>query len=133
MVTRRRFLLEAALVLLVDDDQAESVRWSEDGTAGADDDLHLPRGDAPPVAAALGVAEMTVQHGDIAAAAAEPLHRLRSQADLRHQDQRLLPLLDGLLDGAEVDFRLAAAGDAVQQESVETGLPQRLLDGRPGA
>ena len=34
MVARRRFLLEGALVLLVDDDEAEFARWSEHSAAG---------------------------------------------------------------------------------------------------
>ena len=75
-----------------------------------------PAGDAPPVAAALGVAEMAVQHRHLAAAAAEALDGLRRQADLRHQHQRLLALAHHFLDGPQVDLRLAAAGDAVQQE-----------------
>ena len=92
-------------MFLVDDDQAELARRGEDGTAGADDDLHLPGGDPPPVAAAVGVAEVAVQTATCAAPAAEPLDRLRRQADLGHQDDRLLALADDLLDGPEVESR----------------------------
>ena len=99
-------------------------RRGEDGAAGADDDLHLPGGDAPPVAAALGVAEMAVQDRDVAAAAAEALDRLRRQADLRHQHQRFLALPDHFLDGPQIDLGLAAAGDAVQQERLKAALAQ---------
>ena len=95
----------------------ELARRREDGTAGADDDLHLARGDAPPMAAALGVAQMAVQHRHLAAAAAKALDRLRRQADFRHQHQRLLALPHHFLDGAQINLRLAAAGDAVQQEA----------------
>ena len=71
MVARRRFLLERAFVLLVDDDEAELARRSEHGAAGADHDLNLAGRHPPPVAAALGVAEVAVQHGHLITAAAE--------------------------------------------------------------
>ena len=87
-------------MLLVDDDQAELAGRGENGAAGADHDLHLTGRHAPPVAAALGVAEVTVQHGQLAAAAAEMRDGLRRQADLRHQHQRLLVLAHHLLNGA---------------------------------
>src|SRR5262245_17670895 len=99
MVARRRILLERRLMLLVDDDQAELPRRGEDGAASADDHLDLPGGNAPPVRAALGVAEVAVQHRHFAKSATEPRDRLRRQADLRNQDQRLLALLDDRLDG----------------------------------
>ena len=44
-------------------------------------------------------------------------HGLRGQGDLRHQHDRLLPLRQGALDGAQVDLGLPRAGDAVQQQS----------------
>ncbi len=62
MIARRRFLLEAAFVLLVDDDQAQLAGRRENGAAGPDDDLHLAGRDAPPMATALGVAQVAVQH-----------------------------------------------------------------------
>src|SRR5262249_51184237 len=49
----------------------------------------------------------------------------------RHQDQRLLALADDLVDRLEVDLRLAAAGDAVQQERLEAALLQRRLEQGP--
>ncbi len=119
VVARRRFLLERALMLLVDDDQAELARGGEDAAAGADDDVDVAGRDAPPMAAALRVAEVAVQHSQLAAAALEALDRLRRQANLRHEDQCLLALLDDLLDRAQVNLRLAAAGDAVQQKGAE--------------
>src|SRR5262249_60017608 len=67
----------------------------------------------------------------LAAAAAETLDRLRRQADLRHQDQRLLALPEHLLDGAQVHLGLAAAGHAVKQERAEPTLPQGGLQLRP--
>ena len=86
VVARRRVLLEARLVLLVDDDQAEVRGRGRTRRCGADDDLHLAVEDAPPVPAALGVAEVAVQHGHVAEAAAEAGDGLRRQADLGHED-----------------------------------------------
>ena len=133
MIARRRFLFEGAFVFLVDDDEAELARRSEDGAAGADHDLHLAGRDAAPMAAALGVAEVAVQHGGFAAATLEASDGLRRQADFRHQHQRFLALTHHLFDGAEVNLRLAAAGDAVQEKRLETAAVQRRLQLRPDA
>ena len=46
----------------------------------------------------------------------EPLDRLRRQRNLRHQHDRAFALLQRVVDRLQVDLRLAAAGDAVQQE-----------------
>ena len=120
-------------MFLVDDDEAELAGGSEHGAAGADHDLHLAGRHAPPVAAAFGVAEVAVHHRRFAAATLEAGDGLRRQADLRHQHQRLFALTHHLLDGPQIDFRLAAAGDAVQQERTEPALVQRRFQGRPGA
>ncbi len=45
----------------------------------------------------------------------ESPHRLRRQRDLGHQHDRLLPAVDHLADAVQIDFGLAAAGDAQQQ------------------
>jgi len=41
--------------------------------------------------------------------------KLTGERDLRHQHQRLAATLETLGDGLEIDFRLAGAGDAVEQ------------------
>src|SRR5207247_9151844 len=112
----RLFLLEAAFMFLVNDDQAKVAGRSEDGTASTDHHLHLAAANAPPVRSALAFAQMAVQHRDLAATTLEALDRLRRQADFRHQDEGLLALLERFLDGTQVQFRLAAAGHAEQQE-----------------
>ncbi len=84
MVTRRRLLLEAVLVLLVDNDQAEVPRRREHRAARPDDDLNLAPRNPPPMIASLGVMQVAVQHRDVAAAPLERANRLRRQADLRH-------------------------------------------------
>ena len=61
-------------------------------------------------------------------ATAEALDRLRRQADLGHQHDRFLALADHFLDGAQVNFGFAAAGDAVQKKRVKPALPHSRLD-----
>ena len=92
----------------------ERVVAAADAPVLALGDLRLAFGDAPPMAAALGVAEMTVQHRDIGAAAAKAGDSLRRQADFRHENQRFLAAPYHFFDGSQIDFGLAAAGHAVQ-------------------
>ena len=66
---------------------------------------------------------MRVQHRHerLQFAGAEPrleaLDGLRRQGNFRHQHDRALALLQRVGDGLQINFRLAGAGDAVQQES----------------
>src|SRR5579884_853265 len=125
MIARRGFLFEGVFMLFIDNDEAEPFGRREDGAASADDDLRLARRYAPPVSAALRVAQMTMKHGHLAAAAAKALDRLRRQADFRHHYQRFLALGNDLFDGAQINLGFAAAGDAVQQKRMESALLQR--------
>ena len=75
---------------------------------------------------------MTVQHGDRFKPAAKPANRLRRQADLRHEHDRLPAVRHRLGNGADINFCLAAAGHAMQHEGLETGLALRR-DGRIAA
>jgi hypothetical protein len=54
-----------------------------------------------------------------AEALAETRQRLRGQADLRYQYQRLPAARQAVGDGVQVDLGLAAAGDAIEQERGE--------------
>jgi hypothetical protein len=54
-----------------------------------------------------------------AEALAETRQRLRGQADLRDQYQRLPAARQAVGDGVQVDLGLAAAGDAIEQERGE--------------
>ncbi len=98
------------------------------GTAGADDHRHCPLGDLLPLPVALGVAEVAVQHGHAAEPRAEAIDRLRRQADLGHQHDRLPPEVDYLLDGLDVDLGLAAAGDAVDEDRLVASRVHRVED-----
>ena len=114
VIARRAVLLETRLVFFVDHDQPEMRCRREDRAAGTDDHLHGSAGDLLPVTMPLGVGEMTVQHGDRREATREPPDRLRREADLGNQHDRLSPVADDLFDRANVDLGLAAPRDPVQ-------------------
>ena len=71
--------------------EPQPPRRREDRRAHPHDDLHFSRGDALPVAMAIGVGEMAVQHGHLAESLAEPFDRLRREADFGHEHDRLTP------------------------------------------
>jgi hypothetical protein len=105
-------------VLLVDDDRPELGDRREHGRTRPDRDPLLPTPERQPRVVALAVGERRVEHRDlIAERAAEPVDRLRRQRDLRHQHDRALPALPHhAAQQLDVDERLAAPRDAVQQE-----------------
>ena len=135
VVARRRFLLEAALVLLVDDDQAEVAASGRRRRCGR---RRRPAPARPRCAASAPPRSASVRW--LCRTATSP-QRPRNRSIVcgvrlisGHQDERLLALLDDLLDGPQVDLGLAAAGDAVQQERVESRRPRTAsLDRRPDA
>ena len=54
VIARCGVLLEAGLVLFIDDDQAEVINGSKDGGAGADDDVGVVCADVLPLDVSLG-------------------------------------------------------------------------------
>ena len=66
-----------------------------------------------------------MEHGDAAAELGRQLlHELGRQRDLRHQQHGAAPEVEAGADQAEVDRRLAAACDAVEQGRAGLFLPQ---------
>ena len=125
-------LLEAGLVRLVDDDQAEVRIGQEQGRAGADHDLRLAAGDRPPGAAALRRAEVRMPGDRLAAEARlEALEERLGQRDLGKQHERLPALPERLGDRLEIDLGLARAGDAVEQEGGEALADRGATGSRP--
>ena len=59
---------------------------------------------------------MQADNAGIGKPAAKPLLKLRCQADLRHQNQCLTTFAQALGDQPQIDFGLAAAGNAMQQK-----------------
>ena len=81
---------------------------------------------------------MAVQDGDErlqrtgAKAGLEPFDRLRCERDFRHQYDGALALLERVGDGLQIDLRLAAAGDAVEEERA-AGVPPAGSAARGGS
>ena len=114
-VTQTVVLLEGAVVLLVDDDDAQVGERRQHRRTGADHHLVRAVGAVQPGVEALRVRNPRVQGGGSAETLLETRHGLRRQGDLRHQQQRLAAGLERLGDDAHVHLGLAAAGDAVEQ------------------
>ena len=113
-------LLEARLMRLVDDDQAEVGIGQEQRRARADHDPRLAAGDRAPGAAALRLAQARMPGDRLAAEArGEALEERLGQRDLGEQDERLPALAERLGDRLEIDFGLARSGDAVEQHRGE--------------
>ncbi len=107
-------------MLLVDDDQARVHQRREHRRPGPDDDVDVAAPDALPLIVALAVGQRAVlnRHAGAEGRPEQRRHR-RRQRDLRDHQQRLPASGADPLGKAEVDFRLAAAGDAVQQGDLE--------------
>ena len=116
VIARRLSLFVRRLMLFIDDDRAEIIERGEHRRPRADGDALRPIAQREPGVVALAVAEGGMEHRDlIAEDGAESVDRLRCECDLRHEDDRALPLRDDVLQQFDVDERLAAAGDAVQE------------------
>ena len=116
VVARRFFLLVAGFLLFVDDDEAEIFERRENRGARAHNDARLAVANAPPFAGAFDIREAAVQNGDNRAEAradqpAEP----ERERDFRNQDDRGFSARKRRFDRAQIDFRFAAARDAVKQ------------------
>ena len=122
VVARRLLLLVGVLVLLVHDDQAQRLDRRKDRRARADGDPRAALADLVPFVVPLAGGQMAVQHRHQrlqrtgAEPRLEPLDGLRRERNFRHQHNRALALLQGVGDGLQIDLRLAAAGDAVEEE-----------------
>ena len=133
VVAGRRRLLERALVFLVDHDQAEPRSGSEDRRPRAHHHVHPARGDLPPLGVSLGCREVAVEHGHRAKPGTKPVAGLRGEADLGHEHDRLPAIRHGLLDGLQVDLRLAAARDAEEYDRLVPLGGHRVFDGDEAA
>src|SRR5439155_10478498 len=96
VIARGRFLLEAAFVFFINDNEPQFPGGREHGTARADHYLHLTARHSSPMPTALGAAQMTVQHRHAPASGLKPLNCLRRQTNLRYQNQNFFPLPNDL-------------------------------------
>ncbi len=118
VVTRGFFLFVAGLVFLVDDDETEGLHGREDRRARANHDVRLAVADFVPLIVAFTSRKVAVEDGDFLflEAGAEAFDGLRGQRDFGNEDDGVLALMQGVLDGLEIDFGFAAAGDAVDED-----------------
>ena len=66
MIARRRVLLERVFVFLVENDQAQMRRRRKHRAARTDHHLHFAARDPLPMPMPLGIAQVAVQHRDVA-------------------------------------------------------------------
>ena len=117
-----RALPVAGVMLLIEDDEADVGQGRVERRARAHHHLDFTRPRAAPEMMSFAVAEATVRHGDLAReAGGDAAQRLCGQRDFRDEEERLPTLLQRELDGAQINFGLAAAGYAVQQEAAPGG------------
>ena len=133
VVAHAFFLLERAVVLLVDANEPQLRHWREQGRARPDGDAQLTRAQTAPHALPLGVAEPAVHDRDLVAQAGPKApHQLRRERDLRHKHDGALAQLQRAFGGAQIDFGLARSRHALQQELCTLTRRQLLLDGCDG-
>ena len=116
------FLFETRIVLLIHDDEFEVAERQEQRRARADHDAGAAMRRLAPGAPAFGVAEARMPGGGRGAKAGlEAGEHGLGQCDFRQQDEdlRVTGFLQGFGDGLEIDFRLAGACDAIEQEGLE--------------
>ena len=130
-------------MFLIDDEDAHIRKRGEHRRARADDHARLARADAPPLVEMLALRKAGMEDGRVRAEAlVEPGDHLRREGDLRHEDDGAFAHLQRPAHEADVDLRLARAGDAVQQKTTAAmlqrgaqfgyGAPLRACEGRVG-
>ena len=113
-------LLVGALVLLIDDDEAEVGERQKQSRARADNHPRLAARRRRPDPFALALRQPGVPFGrSRAEAAAEPIEKLRGQRDLRQEHERLASLPQRFGDRLEIDLGLARSSHALEQRGRE--------------
>ena len=117
MIARGFLLLVAAIVLFVDNDEAQILHRGEDTGAGANNNARLAALDATPLIGPFGIAKGGMQNGHLLA---ESLEKLAGdsgrQGDLGNQQQGVLAKRQSGFDAAQINFRLARTGHALRGE-----------------
>ena len=104
-------------MLLVDDDEAQARHRGEDRQSRAEDQIGQPQVGGQPAAQALRRRQPAVEGDDVASREAfrKAALELRREVDLGHEDECLAAGIEGAGGRPQVDLRLAASGDPVQQ------------------
>ena len=135
MVAGHGLGLVAAVLLLVQDQKTQVRQGRENGAPGPQDHPRPPLPQAFPLVVALTEPKGAVKHHHFTAeVSGEAPHHAGGQDDLRHQHHGAPAPVQAGLDQLEIDLRLAAAGDALQQGG--GGLPgvqvgQQVVIGPP--
>ena len=115
-------LLVGLVVLLVDDDQADTVERSEDRGPSADDDPRVTARDPRPLVTPLGVTERRMDDRDrVTEALPEATDGLRGERDLGDEHDHTVPTLESGRGGLEVDLGLPAPRWPDQQQMGAAG------------
>ena len=116
-------LLVGALVLLIDDDEAEVGERQKERRARADNHGRLAACRRRPDAFALTLGQARMPFGrPCPEARGEAVEKLRGQRDLRQEHKRLALLSQGFRDRLEIDFGLARSRHALEQSGRERAL-----------
>src|SRR5262245_61244656 len=116
MIPRRLALFERRVMLFIDHNQSEIGRRRKNSAASPDNDLHLTASNLLPMPMPLRIRQMRMQNRHLAEPRLEPRPRLRRQANLRHQHNRLPSITNHFIDRADVNLSLATAGDAMHED-----------------
>ena len=128
----QRVLFIGAIVLFIEDDATDLLDGREERRARPDGNRRLTAPQPLPVREPLRILQGAMQKRDLAGEAGEnPLDHLRREGDFRDADNCSLPRPHTRRDGAQVDFRLAAAGHAVQEKGFARRVAHRLRDAIP--
>ena len=125
---RRLLVLEAGLLLFVDDDQAEFRARREHRASRPDDDPLFASGKRRPGERPLHTRQAAVDHGHVLESAGQTVDELGRERDFRDQENRLLATGEHIADRTNVNFGLAAAADAEQQHGAKRAARSDLPD-----
>ncbi len=116
-VKRRVGLVVRTVVALIDHNQADIWQGREQGRARPDDQFEQSGPGAPPGVVTLAVRQARVDESHLAGKTVEETaHGLGREGNLRDKDNHPPSAPYRLGGGPQVEFGLAGAGDAVQEE-----------------
>ena len=119
-VAKAFLLFVRSVMFLVHHHDAELPERDEHCGARTDDDIGATVARCQPGLGALRFAHAGMKWGDPSRKARlKAVHQLRCEPDFGHQNQRLLAPAQGVRRDLQIDFGLAAAGDAFEQADRE--------------
>ena len=117
-------------MLLIDDDQPETLHRRKDRRTRAHHHLRLPRSERQPTVEPFALAQMTVPHHtpvpgrDRLQPRAQSRHGLRGERHLGHEKDHAAARLERGVDRPQVDLRFTRTRNPVQQRHPKFPLPQ---------